>query len=395
MTSSAYGAAGTGLTDDGPEVQAAVNAAVAAGGGILYFPAGTYLLTTPVIVPASTGKLTFLGVSASGVTLKQGTTASTMLTLGASNTIVLQGLTCSPSSASNTGTLVSVGAAGRATFLSCGFTALNGSHVACADAAAVFIGCDVAIAGASARIGSGANAVMQFFGGILSTAGAVVGFADASMVALFSGCRLSLGTTGGAAGTTKFFDGSGNAAFSACQVVAAYASGTAIIADSTSSSFAGNYFQTAGGAIALAGASTTIREAASDFGSTGITIGGAKDEFYRSHTRDHARLSTSNSATSYTPSGEYALHEVASTGVAMAFNNPSPDVAVGNGLVIIYNNASGGNITPTFGTAYSFITAAAQVDAGKSAVYYFTPRPGTLTTDLVCISPQPAGGTTL
>jgi hypothetical protein len=43
----AYGATGNGATNDSPSVQNAVNAAIAAGGGVVYFPAGTYFLDAP------------------------------------------------------------------------------------------------------------------------------------------------------------------------------------------------------------------------------------------------------------------------------------------------------------------------------------------------------------
>lgn len=39
-----FNAKGDGVTDDAPAIQAAINAAVAAGGGTLYFPAGRYIL---------------------------------------------------------------------------------------------------------------------------------------------------------------------------------------------------------------------------------------------------------------------------------------------------------------------------------------------------------------
>lgn len=42
----AYGATGDGVADDTSEIQAAINAANAAGGGIVFFPAGTYLISS-------------------------------------------------------------------------------------------------------------------------------------------------------------------------------------------------------------------------------------------------------------------------------------------------------------------------------------------------------------
>lgn len=50
-----YGAVGNGVADDTTAVQAAITALVAAGGGVLYFPKGTYLVTA---------KLNIAGVSA-------------------------------------------------------------------------------------------------------------------------------------------------------------------------------------------------------------------------------------------------------------------------------------------------------------------------------------------
>jgi hypothetical protein len=42
----AYGAVGNGTANDYPAIQAAYNAAIAAGGGIVYLPPGTYYLNT-------------------------------------------------------------------------------------------------------------------------------------------------------------------------------------------------------------------------------------------------------------------------------------------------------------------------------------------------------------
>ena len=45
-----YGAIGDGLTDDSAAIQAAINACIAAGGGIVFFPAGSYLINTTLLV---------------------------------------------------------------------------------------------------------------------------------------------------------------------------------------------------------------------------------------------------------------------------------------------------------------------------------------------------------
>lgn len=49
-----FNAAGNGTTDDTAAIQAAVNAAHAAGGGAVHFPAGTYLVTSVNVMPGVT-----------------------------------------------------------------------------------------------------------------------------------------------------------------------------------------------------------------------------------------------------------------------------------------------------------------------------------------------------
>ena len=78
-----YGALGDGAADDTAEVQAAIDAAEAAGGGVVYFPEGTYLMsagltTTEAIALVGDGKqLTILKWNASGgVTHTGGSTAT-------------------------------------------------------------------------------------------------------------------------------------------------------------------------------------------------------------------------------------------------------------------------------------------------------------------------------
>ena len=60
----AYGAVGDGVTDDTAAIQAAVDAAAAAGGGTVFFPRGTYIIASPYIDVPSTSPLRFLGDNA-------------------------------------------------------------------------------------------------------------------------------------------------------------------------------------------------------------------------------------------------------------------------------------------------------------------------------------------
>jgi hypothetical protein len=51
----AYGARGDGTTNDTAAIQAAINAAIAAGGGEVYFPAGTYVVSPTLTVTSGVG----------------------------------------------------------------------------------------------------------------------------------------------------------------------------------------------------------------------------------------------------------------------------------------------------------------------------------------------------
>lgn len=58
----AYGAVGDGTTDDTSDIQDAIDAAGAAGGGVVFFPAGEYKLTS-ALTKTTAGDVTLMGVS--------------------------------------------------------------------------------------------------------------------------------------------------------------------------------------------------------------------------------------------------------------------------------------------------------------------------------------------
>lgn len=96
----AYGALGNGVHDDTSAIQAAINAANTAGGGTVYFPEGTYLVT-PSGSPAV--GLTFMGVSQGyqNVSLVgDGPNASVIKKNAAGTLLQLSGPSSSPSTGS-------------------------------------------------------------------------------------------------------------------------------------------------------------------------------------------------------------------------------------------------------------------------------------------------------
>ena len=78
-----YGAAGDGVADDTAEIQAAIDAVEAAGGGMVYFPRGIYLITAGLVVDRQKVSLRGAGI---GVTILKGSG-----TISPFNAITFQG----------------------------------------------------------------------------------------------------------------------------------------------------------------------------------------------------------------------------------------------------------------------------------------------------------------
>lgn len=399
VKSPAYGAEGDGATDDSGAIQAAINAAATAGGGILYFPHGTYLCNTGLVVGSGEGKFTYLGESATGSKLKQ-VGATTLLTLGANNNNLLLGLTFT-ATAANTGSLVSIGSAARATFLGCAFDPIDGNHLllAASTSVATLLNCSLSQAGASSRVVSvtAGSPIVRFEACDIATAGADMTTFGAARINLI-GCAITMGSAI-AAGTTQLASGATMSIIGGV-LESLYTSGTVSVANGGGSlMFCGGRIVSGSTTLALVGATSTptLYEAACDFASSNVVLSAGGFNGH-SATRDHRTTVQGSATTSYTPSGEFMVHEVVSSGASMTFNNPVPAVPVGSALVILWKNNSGvDNITPAFGTSYSFVSGPNDVDNGRTGVYVFTPRAGngTITTDLICFSPPASGGATL
>ncbi len=103
VKSPAYGAVGDGITNDQAAIQAALAAAVAAGGGIVFFPKGTYLVSTAIEWSHLVSAIG-VGGDLSVISTSSATNARilTWTTGAASGAVLIQGLGFS-SSQSNSG----------------------------------------------------------------------------------------------------------------------------------------------------------------------------------------------------------------------------------------------------------------------------------------------------
>lgn len=126
-----YGAAGNGTSDDTTAVQAAITAVGAAGGGVCYFPAGTYKLTSALSVP---NLVSLIGAGPGASVLSQTSTTANAITYNPTTLayVSVQNLTLQgPGSGSGVGLLLEANS-GTASVTSCSVQDLTisgfGSH---------------------------------------------------------------------------------------------------------------------------------------------------------------------------------------------------------------------------------------------------------------------------
>lgn len=80
-----FGAIGDGIADDTAAIQAAINAVITPSGGGLYFPTGTYKITSKLVIPFSSGWRIF-GQSRVGTRIRQYASNSRILSFETENT---------------------------------------------------------------------------------------------------------------------------------------------------------------------------------------------------------------------------------------------------------------------------------------------------------------------
>lgn len=90
VTANEYGATGDGTTDDTAAVAAAIADLVTAGGGILYFPKGTYLVTG--LTGASNMVVRGAGATNSIIKTKTGTTATSLLNFTGKTDVLVESI---------------------------------------------------------------------------------------------------------------------------------------------------------------------------------------------------------------------------------------------------------------------------------------------------------------
>lgn len=104
VKSSSYGAVGDGATNDTSAVQAAITDADVHGGGIVFFPQGTYRITSHLSVPSDV-QLLGGGPNVSTITLDHATDDAIRFTTSGADAVIVRGLKIQVAQ-SNSGTLL-------------------------------------------------------------------------------------------------------------------------------------------------------------------------------------------------------------------------------------------------------------------------------------------------
>lgn len=98
-----FGAMGDGLTVDTTAIQAAINRVAFLGGGIVYFPPGTYLIDQALTLTSKNG-VSFVGAGMAATTIKSNSGTANMFTLSTCKSITFEGFECE-NTASSTGSI--------------------------------------------------------------------------------------------------------------------------------------------------------------------------------------------------------------------------------------------------------------------------------------------------
>lgn len=383
-TKTGYSATGNGVADDTAEIQAAVNAGINASGGTVYFPPGTYPITTAITTAADSG-LSFWGTHAaqSGSRYSRLVVSANGLTAGlviSTSHLVVRDLTFAPSASTTTSPLAAIaGGALNVRFDNCTFlggaaACVAGLVGAAGAPAAVFHNCyfklqstsgSFTAGGPSSTSGAGGifdNCVFDF-GGLVPT-GAV--FDNNTHV--FKGCSFLVNSTSG--GVTVFPNSAGTYTLQGCRIVSSNSSGTNVFFQNGTCTVVGGEIVIAAGTFQLASSiSAVLREAGCAMSDSVILAPGLGSQYAYSTTWQNRYTFTSPGSPVYTVSAEYANHDTtaAITG-AYDITMPTSPMYPGARLVFCHDNTGAGTTNVNFANA---VEPAATLTAGVAKVWVF------------------------
>jgi hypothetical protein len=369
-----YGAQGNGTADDTSSIQAAINAAQNAGGGIVFFPPGTYKITGSLTITSN--GVSLLGASRQVCTIRQTVNTTTWLSISAEGCSV-GGLTIDCSPTTITGAAIRLG--NLTNVESCRIRSGAGacfefpSLTQVASVTGTFI--EIRNASGTWASNGSANYPVNFNGCYFFTQTVPSGAAIQASVALMGGK-----VEGPAGGAMTVFGGSINVSASGTLFWSNAGASVMTIVGGGNARLIGCEFDDTSGAVAISGANSAgVQESGCRIGAGGfgallfgasVTAAGSTTSTSRAM---RSRHQGSVSGTTFTPGlAEYGVDSFDHTsGASMAIGNPTVTYnVVGARFTLVYENNTGGARTPTWGSEFFGVPATA-VNNGAIAVYDF------------------------
>lgn len=382
VKASAYGASGNDTNDDTNPIQAAINAAALAGGGLVWFPHGTYKITGSLSIPTGS-KVALLGESESGVTIKQYTSGINGWLLFGADSTSIQGISFARNATALSGRILAT-SGGRISVIGCTFAGYGGTQLyADTSANSEFncYGCKFGQDEAGSRIGLAGvgGARFRFIACQLNVSlASAICFENAGQFDL-TGTTVTMT----AAGAT-LFSTSATARVSGGRIDASgVTSGTTILSAGASLTIAGTQLEIgAGGTLQMASTGALNESATTPTGSGTINVGAPTAGY--STSRNVHFTATSGALTNYTANAAFGIHEITtSTSGTFTMNAPTGPTLSGWPLTFILRNTSGANVTMSWNAAFLAATPATVVPSGGCYSWRFMKGSGTITSDWI------------
>lgn len=360
---STYGALGDSATDDTAAIQSAINAANTAGGGIVFFPQGTYIITSAITLKSNVQLwgVSALGGNGSAISIDHAT--ADMLDGSAGVTgVVIQDLAM-VADQSNTGDLLTINGNDNRVFR-CSFgdgTNVLGSHIVAQ--------------------GEDLNVMDCLFTGATTTSNPLV-TGDGTEHVRVTNCEFFMGANAASIGQiVKIF----SLQMTGCRFDnSSISSGTVscVLVDGDSTITNCIFSDGSGGTETITGIETTLStgimvENGNQFGVTAVVpydIDNAGDEqlvLLGSRALGIQSQTITAIGTTTIDADQYQAIHLQQTAGATQTIDASTEVPLGHDLTVHYwNNGVAGGITVTWGTSFN-ATAGATIADGKIKVFRF------------------------
>lgn len=366
VKATAYGAKGDGASDDKTAIDAAIAAADAAGGGIVFFPAGTYRISAPISLKTS---VTLLGAGSgeSVIEIDHATNDAIDVSAGSQgDTAIIRWLGI-VAGQSNSGILVDVNSVG---------ILVDGCVLG--DTNTIGTCLDVA----SSPVAIVVKDTKFHFGG---TAGKAINMTSVGALMSVRGCNIKPPTTTVYTGSMVTMDGAvvsiiGNTFIGAGATAGSH---TCIVVNARTS-IVGNFFLAPSGGACTAidvdnvSSGEFVHEDANWFGSSVVKYElttGTDEEKVRLGSRvlDYAEVIDNNATVTVDPHlFETVLVQRTTTAGTVTINATSVCPLGSNFYLVLWNNGTGGTVTMAWGTNFNAGTAAIPTIAdNKIQIHHF------------------------